>query len=68
VNEVAQIIYKLGAGLGENKTGQRSDGTLLSCKVTPIELRSNLLLVDLERLDKDNRCLNIDNQYLKSIS
>jgi hypothetical protein len=52
VNEVAWLIYTLDADFSENKKGQKSDFSLLSCEVTPTGHRSNLLLVDIERLSK----------------
>jgi site-specific DNA recombinase len=35
VNEVARLIYRMDAGFSENKKGQKSDFSLLSCQVTP---------------------------------
>lgn len=34
MNEVAELLFKLGAGLEENKKGQKSENSLLSCDVT----------------------------------
>lgn len=35
VNEVARLIYRMDVGFSENKKGQKSDFSLLSCEVTP---------------------------------
>jgi hypothetical protein len=50
VNEVARIIFTLDKGFSENKKGQKSDFTPLSCVVTLSGPGSNRWPADLERL------------------